>query len=122
ATNGKRIIEFDLTTGQEQEVDTFPSPMDLWNRFRAFKGLDPSYEDKLLVPSHTGDKVPRYYQQIAINRALEAILQGKRRVLLTLATGTGKTDIAFQISWKLWNGCWNAKGAPQQHPRILFLS
>jgi type I restriction enzyme R subunit len=122
ATNGKRIIEFDFTTGQEQEVDTFPSPLALWNRLRTFKGLDPAYEDKLLVPFHTGDRVPRYYQQIAINRAVEAILQGKRRVLLTLATGTGKTEIAFQIVWKLWHGNWNTRGLPNQHPRVLFLS
>lgn len=122
ATNGKRILEFDFTTGLEQEVDTFPNPQDLLNRWRTAKGLDPAYEDKLLVPNYLGDKVPRYYQEIAINHALEAILQGKRRVLLTLATGTGKTDIAFQISWKLWNGFWNTKGLPQQHPRILFLS
>jgi len=122
STNGKGIVEYDFTTGLEQEVDAFPSPQELWNRLRVFKGLDPALEDKLLVSYHTGDKYPRYYQQIAINRTVEAILMGKRRVLITLATGTGKTLIAFQIAWKLWNSHWNRRGAPQRRPRILFLA
>jgi type I restriction enzyme R subunit len=122
ATNGTGIVEFDFTTGVERPVDAFPGPAELWNRYRAAKGLPEELEDKLLVPNHSSDKVPRYYQQIAINRAVEAILTGKRRVLLTLATGTGKTVIAFQIAWKLWNGGWNAKGQPGRRPRILFLA
>jgi len=103
-------------------VDAFPSPLELWNRYRVAKGLGEALEDQLLVPNHASDKVPRYYQQIAINRAVEAILRGKQRVLLTLATGTGKTVIAFQIAWKLWNGGWNARGIPGRRPRILFLA
>src|SRR5579859_5874911 len=121
ATNGQTILEFDFTTGLEQEVDTFPGPAELWRRYRVHQGLDPALEDKLLVAYHSGDKVPRYYQQIAINRAVEAILTGQRRVLLTLATGTGKTVIAFQIAWKLWRSNWNVKREPRQ-PRILFLA
>jgi type I restriction enzyme R subunit len=74
-------------------VPTFPGSRELWNRWRAARGLGPGRDDKLLMPFYTDDKVPRYYQQIAINRAVEAILQGRRRVLLTLATGTGKTLI-----------------------------
>src|SRR5579859_4933255 len=122
ATNGQTILEFDFTTGLEQEVDTFPGPAELWRRYRVHQGLDPALEDKLLVAYHSGDKVPRYYQQIAINRAVETILKGQRRVLLTLATGTGKTVIAFQIAWKLWNGYWNTRGLPHRRPRILFLA
>lgn len=122
ATNGQTIIEFDATTGLEQEVTTFPSPKALWQRYRVYQGLDEELEDKLLVPYHSGDKTPRYYQQIAINRAVEAILKGRHRVLLTLATGTGKTIIAFQIAWKLWHGYWNTRGLSHRHPRILFLA
>jgi type I restriction enzyme R subunit len=122
ATNGKGIVEFDFTTGLERDLDAFPGPQELWNRLRAHNGLDPALEDKLLAPYHSGDKIPRYYQQIAINRAVEAILKGRRRVLLTLATGTGKTVIAFQIAWKLWNSRWNVRGAPHRRPRILFLA
>jgi type I restriction enzyme R subunit len=122
ATNGHGILEFDRASGLERSIDAFPSPKELWNRYRAANGLDEALEDKLLVPNHVSEQVPRYYQQIAINRAVEAILSGKRRVLLTLATGSGKTVIAFQIAWKLWNGQWNARGAPKREPRILFLA
>ena len=77
---------------------------------------------KLLEPYyHLSGKPPRYYQEIAINRAVQAILQGKSRVLLTLATGTGKTLIAFQICWKLWNSRWNRAGQ-YRRPRILYLA
>jgi type I restriction enzyme, R subunit len=63
----------------------------------------------------------RYYQQIAINRTVQAILQGKRRVLLTMATGTGKTPVAFQICWKLWNARWNLT-REHRKPRMLYLA
>lgn len=122
ATNGYGIIEFDFSTGIEREIERFPSPRELWSRYRTANGLGEALENKLLVPNHMSDKVPRYYQQIAINRAIEAILTGKQRVLLTLATGTGKTVIAFQIAWKLWQSYWNAKGIPQRRPRMLFLA
>jgi type I restriction enzyme R subunit len=122
ATNGRGILEFDRSTGLERQLDTFPSPKDLWNRYRVANGLDEALEDKLLVPNHVSEQVPRYYQQIAINRAVEAILTGKRRVLVTLATGAGKTVIAFQIAWRLTRGYWNANGMAQRKPRILFLA
>ena len=123
ATNGQGIIELDLNAGTERPVDAFPSPAELWVRYRAAKGLPEELENKLLVPNQTsGGHVPRYYQQIAINRAVEAILKGRKRALLTLATGTGKTVIAFQIAWKLWTGGWNARNQPGRKPRILFLA
>jgi type I restriction enzyme R subunit len=123
ATNGAGIVEFDFTSGLERELSAFPSPAELWQRYRTAKGLVEELEDKLLVPNHSSaDHVPRYYQQIAINRAVEAILTGKRRVLLTLATGTGKTAIAFQIAWRLWSGGWNTRRQPGRRPRILFLA
>lgn len=123
ATNGHSILEFDRFTGLECEVATFPSPAALWARYRQGEGLtEPALENKLLVGNHRSDRVPRYYQQIAINRAVEAILKGRNRVLLTLATGTGKTVIAFQIAWRLWTGEWNVKGQLGRQPRILFLA
>jgi type I restriction enzyme, R subunit len=100
STNGHGIVEFDFLTGQERELTAFPGPLSLWNRLRTHKGLSPEVQDKLLTPYHLGDRIPRYYQTIAINRAVESILTSKPRLLLTLATGTGKTETAFQITWK----------------------
>ena len=97
ATNGEGIVEFDYTTGLEREIDTFPSPQELWSRYCSAQRIDDEATKKrLLTPNyHIPGKTPRYYQEIAINRSIEAILQGKRRVLLTMATGTGKTFVAF---------------------------
>ncbi|MGM9320872.1 EcoAI/FtnUII family type I restriction enzme subunit R [Deinococcus aquaticus] len=121
STNGKGIVEHDRLTGQERELDQFPTPTELTNRYRAHRGLAPEVEDRLVIPYHLGDRIPRYYQTIAIQRASEAILRGDRRLLLTLATGTGKTEIAFQIAWKLWQARWNLSGT-HRRPRILFLA
>ena len=108
ATNGHKIIEFDYLTGVETEISTFPTPEELFTRLKGTQAITEETADKLLSPYHhvTGS-IPRYYQDIAINRAVQAILQGKRRNLLTMATGTGKTVVAFQICWKLWNARWN---------------
>ena len=123
STNGHGIIEFDFLTGKEREIDTFPTPADLWQRLRIAQGItDDAVAQRLLTPSnHLTDKSPRYYQEIAINRTMQAILQGKRRILLTMATGTGKTVVAFQICWKLWNARWNRTGE-HRRPRILYLA
>ncbi len=122
ATNGQGIYAIDMETGKEGEVDHYPTPEELWNltfvkqntwrdRFAAVP-----YEDK--GGSHPG----RYYQDIAIERVLDAIAKGQTRILLTLATGTGKTFIAFQIAWKLFHSRWNPSGQPTRRPRILFLA
>lgn len=122
ATNGRQIIEFDYLTGQESELAAYPSPEELFARLKAGQGIDKGIADKLLTPyHHVSGYSPRYYQEIAINRTVQAILQGRRRNLLTMATGTGKTVVAFQISWKLWNARWNREGAHRK-PRILFLA
>jgi type I restriction enzyme R subunit len=123
ATNGPDIIEIDYFTGRETGVPTFPTPDELWQRYQVGSGLtSPSQASQLLAPyNHVGGKTPRYYQQIAINRTIEAILSGKKRVLLTMATGTGKTVVAFQICWKLWSTRWNGTGEHRK-PRILFLA
>ena len=102
ATNGRQIIEFDYLTGQESELAAYPTPSDLFARLKTSQGIAEDVADKLLTPyHHVPGYTPRYYQEIAINRAVQAILQGNRRNLLTMATGTGKTVVAFQISWKL---------------------
>jgi type I restriction enzyme, R subunit len=123
ATNGKVIIEIDYFKGTEVRIADFPKPEDLWQRYQAGSRLNaPEQIDHLLAPYNTvGGKTPRYYQDIAINRTVEAILAGKRRLLLTMATGTGKTTVAFQICWKLWSSRWNATGEYRK-PRILFLA
>ncbi len=123
STNGHGIVEFDYTSGQERELDSFPTPDDLWQRFRvADKITDEEIAAKLLTPANaTVDKGRRYYQEIAINRVMQAILQGDKRVLLTMATGTGKTAVAFQICWKLWSMRWNRTGE-HRRPKILYLA
>jgi type I restriction enzyme R subunit len=123
ATNGHEIIEIDYATGLERVVDGYPTPPELWARYRSACGLsDDSVANRLLTPANYAvGKGERYYQQIAINRAVEAVLKGDRRLLLTMATGTGKTVVAFQVCWKLWSGRWNRTGA-YRRPKILYLA
>ena len=124
ATNGEGIVEFDFLEGKETALAGFPSPEDLWNRLKGNLGLaTPDQERQFLTPANVkSGKIPRYYQQIAVDRALAAIVGGKKRVLLTMATGTGKTLVAFEICWKLWESKWNVKGDPTRKPRILYLA
>ncbi len=124
ATNGVEIVEFDYFTGKTRILTSYPSPQELWQRYQAGRGItEPKTAEGLLTPSNnTAGKHARYYQQTAINRTVEAVLQGRRkRLLLTMATGTGKTLVAFQICWKLWNARWNLAGA-HRRPRILYLA
>lgn len=122
ATNGHENIEFDYATGIEAIVAGFPQPQELLKRYQKANALDDAVVERLLTPfNHTVGKGERYYQQIAVNRTVEALLKGDRRVLLTMATGTGKTAVAFQICWKLWNSRWNRKGE-YRRPRILYLA
>lgn len=122
ATNGQGIYRIDMREGKEAEIAAYPSPAALWDltfaeenvwrdRFAAV-----AYEDK------GGSHPARYYQDIAIERTMEAIAANKQRILLTLATGTGKTFIAFQIAWKLFHSRWNPSREPTRRPRILFLA
>ncbi|MBN9392191.1 MAG: DEAD/DEAH box helicase family protein [Chloroflexi bacterium] len=126
SSNGKGIVEYDFFTGKEQVVVAFPTPKQLWDRWKAGETVvgvsSEKVEKGILEPYyHMNGKSPRYYQQIAINRAVQAVLQGQKRVLLTLATGTGKTIVAFNICWKLWKAGWNKRGDFQK-PKILFLA
>lgn len=122
ATNGQSIYAVDMETGKEGEVLHYPSPDELWdttfaednewrNRFAAVP-----FEDR------AGYFQSRYYQDVAIERVLEAIAENRQRILLTLATGTGKTFIAFQIAWKLFHSRWNLTREPTRRARILFLA
>ena len=120
SSNGDGFLEHDrLATGgpveRELSLDEFPSPEELWRRYRAAKGLTDRQEDIATQDYYDdgGGKVLRYYQRVAINRTVEAIARGQNRILLVMATGTGKTYTAFQIIWRLWKS-----GAKK---RILFL-
>jgi type I restriction enzyme R subunit len=123
STNGHGIEEWDFTTNTQRNIGAFPAPDDLWQRVCGFKALDATRPaNPLLAPyCSKGGKEPRYYQEVAINQTIEAILQGKRRILINLATGTGKTVIAFHIAWKLFNARWNLD-SEDRYPRILFLA
>lgn len=122
ATNGHDILEFDYLTGEEKALSAFPVPEELFARLKAGEGMTNETAEALLSPfHHIAGLVLRYYQLVAINRATQAVLEGKRRTLITMATGTGKTVVAFQICWKLWNARWNRTG-DYRRPRILFLA
>jgi type I restriction enzyme R subunit len=122
ATNGHSIIEHDFLTGLDNELQGFPKPSELWARLTSAEKISEDVGDRLLTPYyHLSGKPARYYQEIAINLAMQCILQGRKRILLTLATGTGKTLVAFQICWKLTNCLWNRTGE-HRRPRILYLA
>ncbi|MBU3012269.1 DEAD/DEAH box helicase family protein [Polaribacter vadi] len=121
ATNGKQIYEFDRGKGKGDYVDNFPTPQELYNRLFGAKN---ELKEKLHnIPFLlTGNFGPRYYQEIAVNKVMETIADGKEnRILLTLATGTGKTFISFQIVHKLLQAKWNLSGNDRR-PRVLFLA
>ena len=129
STNGLKIYKIDMSEGQEGDVTSYPSPDELWEMtFGEQNNLQPLsavWRDKLLsVPfeDRGGTWQPRYYQENAITKVLEAVSENKDRILLTLATGTGKTAIAFQIAWKLFQAKWNINKDGQRSPRILFLA
>jgi type I restriction enzyme R subunit len=127
ATNGQGIYGIDMQTAEEGEIAAFPSPDELWKRTFASQN---AWRDRFAsVPFEDkgGFFQGRYYQDIAIERVLAAVAAGQKRILLTLATGTGKTFIAFQIAWKLFQSRWNLTDAkseaePTRRPRILFLA
>ncbi|WP_312941123.1 EcoAI/FtnUII family type I restriction enzme subunit R [Oscillibacter sp.] len=107
SSNGDGFIEHDMKTGIEREIslDEFPSPENLWNRYITVEQLSTEQELLITEPYYFGgkNKTPRYYQRIAINRTIEAIAKGQNRILLVMATGTGKTLTAFQIIYRLWH-------------------
>ena len=122
ASNGKGIYAIDRETGEEGEAEAFPSPQELWQRTFAEENAWRDRFASIPYPDKGGSWQIRFYQEIAVKRVLEAIASGQNRILLTLATGTGKTSIAFQILWKLFAARWNLSGEPTRRPRILFLA
>lgn len=122
ASNGKEIYQICMKTGGECLIAGFPAPDELWNKIFATQN---QWRDKFnQVPFEDvgGTKSVRYYQEIAVNYTMAAIAEDKQRILLTMATGTGKTFIAFQIAWKLFQTRWNLKRDGSRRPRILFLA
>ncbi len=122
ATNGQKIYAIDMATGDEQDVTAYPSPQALWDQTFAESN---EWRDRFsAIPAETkgGTWPSRYYQGIATDRVLEAIAKGDQRILLTLATGTGKTHIAFQVAWRLFQSRWNLNRDAKRRPRILFLA
>jgi type I restriction enzyme, R subunit len=129
STNGLKIYKIDMTEGQEGDVTSYMTPDELWDMTfgeqNKLQPLSAVWRDKLLsVPfeDRGGTWQPRYYQENAITKVLEAVANDQQRILLTLATGTGKTAIAFQIAWKLFQAKWNINKDGQRSPRILFLA
>lgn len=129
STNGLQIYRIDMHQGQEGDVSSYPTPDELWEMTfgeqNKLQPLSAVWRDKLLsVPfeDRGGTWQPRYYQENAITKVLEAVANDQQRILLTLATGTGKTAIAFQIAWKLFQAKWNINKDRQRSPRILFLA
>jgi type I restriction enzyme R subunit len=122
STNGREIYQICLKTGEEKLVDDFLSPQALWDK--TYSDQNDWREQFSAVPfeDKSGTWQLRYYQEIAVKNTLEAIAQNKNRILLTLATGTGKTAIAFQIAWKLFQTRWNLNRDGKRRPRILFLA
>ena len=129
STNGLQIYGMDMQKAEEKDVNTYPTPDELWEM--TFGEADSVNQDagewrdkfhKTPFETRSGTWQPRYYQENAITNALDAIAKGQDRILLTLATGTGKTAIAFQIVWKLFHSKWNLRKDGQQLPRILFLA
>ena len=129
-TNGLQIYEVDMQEGTEGDVSKYPTPDELWEMTypspkEDYKIEIAEWKERLFaIPfeDRGGTWQPRYYQQNAIAKVLEAVAEKKNRILLTLATGTGKTAIAFQIAWKLFHAKWNLKRDASRRPRILFLA
>ena len=122
SSNGQGVYGIDMKEGTEGELPAFPTPDELWNRTFADQNAWRDRFAEVPFEDRGGYFQGRYYQDIAIERTLEAVGADKQRILLTLATGTGKTFIAFQIAWKLFHAGWNLSREPGRRPRILFLA
>ena len=122
ATNGQKIRQINLVTGKEEDIKVFPTPDQLWDLINEPKNELIDELRAVDFESRGGTEPVRYYQQKAVENVLEAIAKGDDRLLLTLATGTGKTKIAFHIAWKLFQVRWNRSGDKKRRPRILFLA
>ena len=122
STNGIGLYQIDMHTGEEGYITAYPSPEALWNATFATENEWRDRFSTIPFEDRSGTWEARYYQHIAIKHVLEAISEGRDRILLTMATGTGKTFIAFQLTWKLFQSRWNLSRQPSRRPRILFLA
>lgn len=122
STNGRGVYQVDMESGTEGDAPGFPTPDELWSWTFAEENAWRERFADVTIEDKGGSWTSRYYQDIAIERVLEAVAAKQDRILLTLATGTGKTYIAFQIAWKLFHAKWNRTGEPTRRPRILFLA
>ena len=122
STNGLEIYQINMDSGEEGDVSKFPTPDELWQMTFPEEDLQRDSFNSVPFESKGGKWQPRYYQENAINKVLESVSAGEKRILLTLATGTGKTAIAFQIAWKLFQSKWNLISPGSRVPRILFLA
>ena len=146
AANGHRILGYDRFTRQSRELAAFPPPDELWQRWVTNTGLsEPGDAPQLrearvlyapdaaaerrrnpllhpFCPESATGKTPRYFQEAAVHAVIQRAMRGQRRILLTLATGTGKTFIAFQVAWKLIRSGWLKRRHPDRPARILFLA
>ncbi len=119
STNGKEIYQISMKSGKEEYVDSFPTPDELWKKVYSDQN---KWKEKFASIPLEGELGKRYYQESAINNVMNAIAEDKKRILLTMATGTGKTAIAFQITWKLYQTRWTLQHDGNRRPRILFLA
>lgn len=122
STNGHEIYQINMESGKEEDVMKYPTPDELWQMTFPEENKQRDKFNAIPFESKGGRWKPRYYQENAINKVLEAVTAGEKRILLTLATGTGKTAIAFQIAWKLFQSKWNLITPGSRVPRILFLA
>lgn len=122
STNGHGIYEIGMKTGVEGLIAKFPTPDELWNKTYKEQNIWKKVFVGVPFEDVNGSRSARYYQEIAVNHVMDAIAEDKQRILLTLATGTGKTFIAFQIAWKLFQSRWNISRDGKRQPRILFLA
>ena len=120
STNGQKIRQIDMVTGEEKDIEKYPSPEELLASLR--EPVNEWRDEFRGVPFENKGQSVRYFAQLAVERTLDAIAAGDKRILLTLATGTGKTRIAFHIAWKLFETRWTIQGEKKRRPRILFLA
>lgn len=119
STNGKEIYQASMDSGTEALIEKFPTPDELWHKTFSDEN---EWKEKFAAIPNEGENGRRYYQELAINNTLNAVAEGKQRVLITMATGTGKTAVAAQIAWKLFQTRWNLQKNGDRRPRILFLA
>lgn len=120
STNGQKIRQINIITGEEKDVEKYPRPEELLASLK--EPINEWRDEFRSVPFENKGQSVRYFAQLAVEKTLDAIASGDRRVLLTLATGTGKTRIAFHIAWKLFQTRWTITGEKKRRPRILFLA